>query len=207
MAEQHGVLLQAGGLFSGAELQAMQLDGLLQRICGDSYVHANHPAGPVERARSAVSVLPAALRGRVAVARDSAAWVYGCAPLPPVVHLVTDHRRRTTALPPHTRALMHQVTLGPRDVIMVGGIGVTTPLRTALDVAMHAEEEAAVVMLRRLAGEASLNCPLGLVAAALGAARRVPGKAAAQRRVDRAIGTPLPEGETTQARRCDPVVR
>lgn len=187
MPEQDADLFHAGDAFSAVELQAMRIDGLLQRVCGDSYIPVGQPCGPAARAKASVHRLPDVLRSRVAVARYSAAWVYGCASLPPVLHLATDHRKRTTALPPHSRAVMHQVALGPRDLLNLGGIAVTTPLRTALDIAVHGEERSAVAILGRLSADAALACPLGLVAAALRAAHRVPGKAAGLRRLEDAM--------------------
>jgi hypothetical protein len=100
-----------------------------------------------------------------------------------VISLVTDHRRRTTALPPFTPAVMHQVALGPFDVNLVGGVSVTTPLRTALDIAVHGEDGDAVAILRAIGRAADLGCPLRLVEAALMNTSRVPGKTRAVTRL------------------------
>lgn len=182
-----GVLFHAGEIFSAVELQAMQVDGLMQRVVGRSYLRMDYQENAHVRAQSAINCIPRQLRSKVALARQSAAWVYGCAPAPDVVHLVTDHRRRTTALPLFSEAVMHQVTLGPLDVGTVGGVGVTAPLRTALDVAVHGADPLAVEILRRLAAEPGLRCPLPLVAAALLNTRRVPGKTRALQRLQEAM--------------------
>lgn len=178
-----GALFHAGEIFTSAELQAMRLDGLVHLVIGDSYLRSDFREDPAARARSAVRSVPAPMRARVALGRSTAAWIYGCAPAPALISLVTDHRRRTTALPPFTPAVMHQVALGPFDVNLIGGVSVTTPLRTALDIAVHGEERDAVPILRAISGAAVLDCPLRLVEAALVNAPRVPGKARALARL------------------------
>lgn len=182
-----GVLFRADDIFSSAELQAMRIDGLVHRVCGQSYARADHHLDPASRAQSAMLCVPGPLRSKVVLARQSAAWVYGCSALPTAVILVTDHRRRTTALPPFSDALMHQVALGPCDVRLVGGVGVTAPLRTALDIAVHGNDAWTVPTLVRLATLPGLNCDLRLVVTALEAARRVPGKNRALARLQSAM--------------------
>lgn len=182
-----GVLFHGGALFSSAELQAMCLDGLMVHVCGDSYVRTDQPFTPAIRAQSAINAVPRSLHRRVALARQSAAWVYGCAPAPAVVSLVTDHRRRTTALPAFSAAVMHQVTLGPCDLHTVGGVEVTSPLRTALDVAIHGQDAWAVDALKRIAAASELRCPLHLVILSLENTARVPGKARALNRLREAL--------------------
>lgn len=184
-----GVLFHGGNLFSHVELQAMRLDGLMVHVCGNSYVRTDQPATPAIRAQSAINVVPRSLQHRVALARQSAAWVYGCAPAPAIVSLVTDHRRRTTALPPFTDATMHQVTLGPFDLNTIGGVEVTSPLRTALDTAIHGQDFWAVEALRRISSTPELRCPLSLVVLSLENSNRVPGKSRALHRLREAIRT------------------
>lgn len=185
-----GALLHAGEIFTSAELQSMRLEGLVRLVIGDSYLRSDFRENPVTRSRAAARCVPESLRARVALGRSCAAWIYGCAPVPAVVSLVTDHRRRTTALPPFTAAVMHQVSLGPFDVNLVGGVSVTTPLRTALDIAVHGDRTA-VTVLRAIDRAPDLACPLRLVEAALLNASRVPGKARALTRLRAArIGGP-----------------
>lgn len=161
----------------------MRLDGLVRHVIGDSYLRSDFREDAATRSQAAARSVPHSLRPRVALGRTCAAWVYGCAPPPVIVSLVTDHRRRTTALPPFTSAVMHQVALGPFDVNLVGGVSVTTPLRTALDIAVHGEDRDAVRILRAIGTAADLACPLRLVEAALVTAVRVPGKTRALTRL------------------------
>lgn len=185
-----GVLFHAGEIFSVVELQAMRMDGLVSRVLGESYLRADHRPDPVLRALAAINCVPRALHTRVALGRQSAAWVYGCAPPPKLVSLVTDHRRRTTALPPFSDAAMHQVTLGPYDVNLVGGVPVTTPLRTALDIAVHGQDPWAGEALKRISADAALDCSLALVITALQSTRRVPGKGRALHRLTESMAAP-----------------
>lgn len=185
-------LFHAGEIFTSAELQTMRLDGLVHLVIGDSYLRSDVRENPAARSRAAAHSVPQSLRPRVAIGRTCAAWIYGCAPPPTVISLVTDHRRRTTALPPFTRAVMHQVALGPFDVNLVGGVSVTTPLRTALDIAVHGDERDAVTILRAIGSSATLDCPLRLVEVALVSTSRVPGKTRALDRLRAARGLPHP---------------
>ena len=178
-----GALFHAGEVFTSAELQAMRLDGLVRLVIGDTYLRSDFREDPASRAQAAVRCVPAPLRARVALGRTCAAWIYGCAPPPALISLVTDHRRRTTALPPFSPAVMHQVALGPFDVNLVGGVSVTTPLRTALDIAVHGEDTDAVPILRAIGSAGNLGCPLRLVEAALVTTPRVPGKTRALTRL------------------------
>ncbi|MHA7283831.1 hypothetical protein [Arthrobacter sp. TMS2-4] len=188
-----GALFHAGDIFTSPELQAMRLEGLVRLVIGGSYLRSDFRENPAIRAQAAARSIPSSVRPRVALGRSCAAWVYGCASPPAVISLVTDHRRRTTALPPFTPAVMHQVALGPFDVNRVGGVPVTTPLRTALDIAVHGEDRDAVGILRAIGGDRSLDCPLRLVEAALVNASRVPGKTRALSRV-RAARRPADHG-------------
>ncbi|MEC5199773.1 hypothetical protein RCH21_002012 [Arthrobacter sp. PL16] len=178
-----GALFHAGDIFTSAELQAMRLDGLVRLVIGDSYLRSDFREDAATRSQAAARSVPHSLRPRVALGRSCAAWIYGCAPPPALISLVTDHRRRTTALPPFTRAVMHQVALGPFDVNLVGGVSVTTPLRTALDIAVHGEDRDAALILRAIGRSAELDCPLRLVEAALVNTSRVPGKTRALTRL------------------------
>ncbi len=181
-----GALFHAGEVFSSEELQAMRLDGLVRRIYGSSYLRTDFLEDASVRAQCAARSVPRSLRTRVALGRQCAAWIYGCAPPPLLLSLVTDHRRRTTSLPLFSNAAMHQVALGPFDVNLVAGVPVTTPLRTALDIAIHGEDTSAVDILCAIASTDSLECRLRLVEAAVTTTRRVPGRTRALARLRQA---------------------
>lgn len=215
-----GALFFADGHFSSVELQAMERDGLVRWLYTDSYVRWDIEPDPVCRALAAAHALPARFRERILLGRFTAAWIYGCAPAPRKLQLLVDHHSRTTALPPFSSAVLHEVQLGSEDGMDIAGIAVTTPLRTAADLARHGPEEEAVQALLAIAANPVLRCSLAEVRGAVEAGPR-PGKSAALRRVDLAIdqaqrdqtspagpASPArPGGPPDQTRRREPVVR
>ena len=178
-----GALFTAGDPFRHEELQAMAMDGLLRRVYAGTFVRWDVRQDPVVRALAASRELPAGIRAKVSLGRMTAAWIYGCASRPERLEVLADRRRRTGALPPFSTAVLHEVLLGPADRVEVGTVSVTSPLRTAVDVALHAGPQDGVGVLRRLAAHPVLGCRLDLVRRALEAGSRVPGKAAALERV------------------------
>ncbi|MCC9145556.1 MULTISPECIES: hypothetical protein [unclassified Arthrobacter] len=178
-----GALFTAGGVFRHEELQAMTMDGLLRHVYAGTFVRWDVRPDPVVRALAASAELPRQLRRRLTFGRMTAAWIFGCAPRPARLDVLADRRSRTGALPPFSTAVLHEVLLGPADRVEVGTVSVTSPLRTAVDVALHTGSSDAVPTLRRLAAHPDLGCRLDLVLRALAAGHRVPGKAAALDRV------------------------
>jgi hypothetical protein len=71
------------------------------------------------------------------------------------------------------------VKLGPCDVISLGGLMVSSPLRTALDIALHVETQRAVPALAGLLSRPQQDVKLRLLVRAIEATPRVPHKRAA----------------------------
>ena len=84
----------------------------------------------------------------------TAAWIYGCAGEPDRLALLVDANQRISSLQDHRGCTLHEVRLGPIDVVSLGGMMVSSPLRTALDIALHVEAERALPALRKHAGQA-----------------------------------------------------
>ena len=164
-------------------------DLLLTRVYGSTYVRWDVRPGPLARALAAHHHLPVALRGRHVFGRVTAAWIYGCAPPPRQLALLADTRRRSTSLPPFSGAVLHQVTLGPADRLELGGVPVTQPLRTAVDVALHAPLVEAADVLLLMSREPGLNTPLHYVRTLLCSGHRVPGSRRALEAVELAEAT------------------
>ncbi|MNU01796.1 hypothetical protein D3C72_2453030 [compost metagenome] len=62
------------------------------------------------------------------------------------------------------------------DVVSLGGMLVSSPLRTAADIALHVEADRALPALRRLLDREELGIRLRLLTLAVEAAPRVPHK-------------------------------
>jgi hypothetical protein len=133
-----------------AERCAVRLDGDGFAL-GNGLIAADEPDGPDQRA---ASVAADARRHGLVLGGWTAAWVHGG----------TDRLRRPLDLQtdsdggPRTKLLrIRQVAFGARDVLVLRGVRVTTPLRTAVDLArleLELPEEAlgAVAHLVRLSG-------------------------------------------------------
>lgn len=159
-----------------AEGCAVRLDGD-GFVLGDGIIAADEPDGPTQRA---ASVAVDARRYGFVLGGWTAAWVHGA----------TDRLRRPLDLQtdsdggPRTKLLpVRQVALGARDVCELAGVRVTSPLRTALDLArleirLTDESRSAIASLVRSSG---LTWPQAV--AALAAAPTAPGKRRALARV------------------------
>ena len=170
-----GAIFHAGEVFSLPELQGMCRDGLVSRVYGSTFLRWDVRSSPLARALAAQNSLPEQVRGRYSFGWLSAAWIFGCAAPPRRLELLADARRRSTALPPFSGAVLHEVALGPADRMELGSVPVTRPLRTACDVALHFPPEESVPVLLAMAREPGLNCRPLYVRTLLQSGYRVPG--------------------------------
>lgn len=172
-------LYAPGQLFSWPELQSMAADGVLTQLYQHGYTVPGAPASPQLRARAAAFAVPPAIRQRVVAGRMTAAWIYGCASEPDRLALLVDAKRRISSLRSTRGCTLHEVRLGPFDVVSLGGLMVSSPSRTALDIALHVESERAVPALRQLLERPELNVRVRLLTLAVEATPRLPHKKAA----------------------------
>ena len=137
-----------------AELSAARLDGELYCV-DDGYSPVDIPCGPHERAAS----IAAYCQGRLMAEQRTAAWVWGALDLPPARHELCASlgARARPAFP--IRTVVREVVIDREEYAMVGGIAVTTPLRTIVDLARFSpsfgEMEAGIVA--RLAAANSIT--------------------------------------------------
>lgn len=178
-------LYAPGSPFAGPELQSLAADGLLARFHQHGYILPGVGASPQLRARAAAGVVPAAIRQRVVAGRMTAAWIYGCAAEPDRLALLVDAKRRVSSLRGTRGCTLHEVRLGPFDVVSLGGLMVSSPLRTALDIALHVEQERAVPALAALLSRPQQDVRLRLLVRAIEASPRVPHKRAALEKLGR----------------------
>jgi len=157
----------------------MAADGVLTQLYQRGYLPPGSHASPQLRARAASLVVAPAIRQRVVAGRMTAAWIYGCATEPDRLALLVDANRRISSLRSVRGCTFHEVRLGPFDVVSMGGLMVSSPLRTAVDVAMHVDAERGVPALRALLARPGLGVRLRLLRLAVEASPRVPHKRAA----------------------------
>jgi hypothetical protein len=158
-----------GARFSIAELSAARIDGHVVEV-GDAYVPADLVEGPDVRA----SALAALVRPGTAASGPTAAWIHGAGDAPPAVHHVK--RAVDRRLRPHTsaRLVFHDTLLAASDLHLIGGIPVSTPVRTMLDLATGLHRDPRMLPWMNLL--ADLDPQLASEAATrLGGMRRVPG--------------------------------
>jgi hypothetical protein len=111
-----------------SELYAARLDGELWPL-GAGFVPVDEPDSAELRARSLAVDLPPRLIAEL----STAAWVWGAIPFPPLpleLCAAATARRRAVGV---ARWRVREVVFGDAEVVPLGGIRVTTPLRTAVD--------------------------------------------------------------------------
>ena len=172
-------LYSPGAVFSWPELQAMAADGVLSQLYQRGYMLPGTATTPQLRARAASFAVPPGIRQRVVAGRMTAAWIYGCAAEPDRLALLVDATRRVSSLRSTRGCTLHEVRLGPFDVVSLGGLMVSSPLRTALDIALHVDAERALPALRKMLASPELDVRLRLLTLAVEATPRVPYKKAA----------------------------
>jgi hypothetical protein len=144
--------------FPAPELRALVLDGEAFRV-GDCVAPVDEIVGPRLRAAALATELPP----RLIAEQHSAAWVWGAQQAPPERHEVcADITARTR---PALGALLsvREVVLLHEDTAILGGLAVTTPMRTAIDLARFVThwndtESAIVRVLLVLGGVGILDC-------------------------------------------------
>lgn len=161
-----------GGRLSLAELSAARIDGHVFEI-GEAYVPADLVETPDVRASSIAPLV----RPGTAASWSSAAWIHGAGDAAPSVHHVKRSVDRRLRAHTSARLVFHDSLLAASEWQSIGGIAVSTPLRTMLDLATNLHRDPRV--LRWMHGLAQVFPELpGDSATALQALCRVPGSRA-----------------------------
>jgi hypothetical protein len=117
-----------------AELCALRLDGELVRV-DEGFTAVDQPVGLIERAAALAQLCD----DRLIVEQHSAAWVWGALPAAPARHeLCASVGARSRSVHPH-RLVVREVVISDADWMLVGPVKVTSPLRTASDLARFSE--------------------------------------------------------------------
>jgi hypothetical protein len=162
------------------ELQAARLDGELFAID-----ECFSPVDEVERLGHRAASLAALVPSRLIAEQHTAAWVYGVVDHPPSKHEFCADigaRIRPASL---SRLVLREVVIDPEDIIEIGELRLTSPLRTVVDLARFSEDFAPdVARDLMLIGGVSL----GDCRALLDRRRNLPGKRRALERIESAAG-------------------
>lgn len=151
------------------ELSAARLDGHVVEI-GEGYIPADVVEGPEARAAGLRSLIQPGM----AASGPSAAWIHGAGDRPPSPHharRAVDRRLRASVT---ARMVFHDSPLAPEDVVLIGGMAVSAPLRTMIDLALGMHRDPGFAVWATALADVSP----GLVVAAaeeLHALNRVPG--------------------------------
>ncbi|MEO7372295.1 MAG: type IV toxin-antitoxin system AbiEi family antitoxin [Terrimesophilobacter sp.] len=165
-----------------AELCAARLDGEVYRI-DECFSPIDEIEDPVLRAAALSSITPA----RYIAEQRTAAWVHGALRSPPAVHqfCVAAHARAKPRQ--RRRMIVREVEIDDSEIQPCGGITVTTPLRTVVDLARFSplfriDEQLIVTILLASKGFGIDDCRV-----ALNLRHNLPGKRLALRRISDAL--------------------
>jgi hypothetical protein len=144
--------------FADPELTALVLDGEAYRV-GGSVAALDEINSPALRATSLALELPP----RLIAEQHTAAWVWGAQPQPTVRHEVCADilARLRPAL--DAGLSVREVVILHEDIAVLGALSVTTPMRTAIDIARFVitwndDETRVISELLRIGGIDILDC-------------------------------------------------
>lgn len=142
-----------GRRLSLSELSAARLDGDVVEV-GDAYIPADLIESPDVRASSIAELV----RPGTAAAGPTAAWIHGAGAMPPAVHHVRRSVSRRVRPQLSARLVFHDGALTEGEIVRIGGVDVSTPLRTMLDLAtgVHRDPRMLVWIERLAAAEPAL---------------------------------------------------
>lgn len=129
-------LYHAHDRLSLTELCAARLDGDVVEL-GDAFM----PADAVETAALRAGSLRRLLGDQLAATHLTAAWVHGALAHPPGRHTVQRSVSRRISAGFDRRVVYRDTAVPPGDLLRLGGVAVTTPPRTLVDLARVPDAE------------------------------------------------------------------
>jgi len=147
------------------------------------------PIDRVEDAQTRAQALKAIVDDRAIAERDSALWIYGIRLDPPARHTLCVPREHRATVAGSRRFVVRETRLRSGDTRRVGGLLVTTPLRTAFDLVREttfdtADRDAVVALFARF------DVDVAACRHAVQAIANLPGRRAALERLDTLAGQP-----------------
>jgi hypothetical protein len=159
-----------------AELSALHLDGELVAV-DDAFAPLDQPPSPAQRAAS----LALLCEHRLIAERRTAAWVWGASLDAPPRHDVCVSIGARAGTSHSGRLHVREVVIAPEEIVALGGVHVTTPMRTVLDLA-RASDAFDPGLITRLLEVSRLT--LGECIAELRSRRNLPQKKLALKRLE-----------------------
>jgi hypothetical protein len=161
-----------------AELYAARLDGELVAL-DDRFSPIDQPDDIRHRAGLLAAMIPA----RLIAEQHTAAWVMGVRSRPPLQHQFCAATGARVCLSPSSPYQLREVVIDETETFTLGELRLTTPLRTAVDIArtsptFDAADRDVVAALMRLWGFGAEDCLL-----AMNKRRNLPQKRAALARI------------------------
>lgn len=129
-------LYYADDRLSLSELCAARLDGHLVEV-GDAYT----PADTVETAALRAGSLRGLVGDLLAATHLSAAWIHGAISDPPARHTVQRAVSRRIHFVIHRRLHYRDLQIESRDLVRIGSVPVSSPVRTVADLARQPDAE------------------------------------------------------------------
>ncbi|TIH37680.1 hypothetical protein D4765_07785 [Subtercola vilae] len=178
--------------FSVAELSALRLDGEVFAV-DEEYASVAEPETVLLRAQAALRSTP---RWGI-LERRSALWLYGALGRAPTPHQVCVEAQSSRRASSSHDFEIREVVLGAGDVVLVGGVAVTSLIRTVIDIARTAQtfESTTVAALAALLVTSGVS--FDDIASRLRPARGLPHKLVALHRLRRVFD--LIEAEEPEA--------
>ena len=144
--------------FAEAELAALRLDGEVYRL-DNCVVPIDEVPSVLLRGASLATVFPTSLIAE----RRSAAWVWGALDSPPTRHEACTGMDKRTRPPGAQRFLLREVVIGVGDTVSLAGMTLTTPIRTAVDLArtggtFDRDDEVVLGRLMAIGGFTAADC-------------------------------------------------
>jgi hypothetical protein len=163
-----------------AELCAARLDGELVAV-DECYSPVDEPVSCNHRAQALARFGPQ----RLIAEQRTAAWIWGASLDPPAKHQWCASTNARARPPVPSRGSVREVVIDPDEIVSLGRVRVTTPLRTAVDLARFSPrftepEQSVVEALVALFALSGAECR-----AALERRRNLPNKNLAVARLDR----------------------
>ncbi|HXD28377.1 MAG TPA: hypothetical protein VN621_06425 [Arthrobacter sp.] len=179
LAAPDRTILRPGRPFTAPELAVLCAEGTLRGILPGTFVCAAVPDDPVVRAAAVAALVGPRLQQDAVIGRLTAAWVHGHLPVPVTLELLVARFHRLPLHRDGLRTTLHECVLHESEVDRGLPMAVTTPLRTALDLAFHGDPVSARRAISRMLATRRPQCRREQLLEAIRATGRRPGKRAA----------------------------